>query len=331
MRFPRAGAALLACAAALAAARCMPDPEPGRCEAPPGDVVDPCAGPAPGDGALPGTPDPGEVPSGKVGETGGAVDRLWFATTGDTRPGFCDRTEDYPSGAIGQIARAMKALRVQFALDLGDHMYVCNQSLVEAKAQMALYMGAVAQGPPTWWMTMGNHECGNDAPPYSCFAGRGDANFTAYMAALRRPLPYYATEVQTSLGKARFVVVADDSWNAPQADWLESTLDAADANARYTIVARHHPVTGPRTGNARIVQTIARHEYSLILTAHSHLYARDPTAFGGRSAIVGLGGAPATAPPGFGTVLQNRDGSLTFVRRDANGNPIDVPWTVAPQ
>src|SRR6267143_2953895 len=107
MRFPRAGAALLASAAAIAAARCMPDPAPGRCEAPPGDVVDPCAGPAPGDGALPGTPDPGEVPSGKVGETGGAADGLWLATTGDTRPGFGDRTEDYPSGAIGQIARAM--------------------------------------------------------------------------------------------------------------------------------------------------------------------------------------------------------------------------------
>src|SRR5712671_261997 len=86
-----------------------------------------CAAPAPG-GALPGTPDPGEVPPGNVGDEGGAVDRLWFATTGDTRPGFCDRTEDYPSAAIGQIARAMKELRVQLALDLGDHMYVCNQS-----------------------------------------------------------------------------------------------------------------------------------------------------------------------------------------------------------
>src|SRR5216684_2735773 len=290
MRFPRTVAPLLACAAALGAARCMPGPEAARCETPPGDVVDPCAGPAPGDGALPGTPDPGEVPAGSVGEGGGAVDRLWFATTGDTRPGFCDRTEDYPSAAIGQIARAMKELRVQLALDLGDHMYVCNQSFAEAQAQMRVYM-----------------------------------------AALRRPLPYYFTDVQTSLGKARFVVIADDSWDAAQADWLESTLAAADASARYTIVARHHPVTGPRTGNARIVQTIARHKYSLILTAHSHLYAHDPAAFGGRSAILGLGGAPATTPPGFGTVLQNRDGSLTFVRRDANGNPIDVPWTVVAQ
>jgi len=331
MRTPRAAAPLLACATAVCAARCMPEAGEARCQPPPGDVVDPCAGPGPDAGDLPDTPDPGEVPAGSVGIDGGAADRLWFATTGDTRPGFCDRTEDYPAAAIGQIARAMKALRVQFALDLGDHMYVCNQSAAEAQAQMRLYMGAVAQGPPTWWMTMGNHECGNETPPYSCFEGRPDANFAAYMAALRRPLPYYFADVQTSRGKARFVVVADDSWDAAQADWLEGTLAAADATARYTIVARHHPVTGARTSNARIVQTIARHRYSLILTAHSHLYAHDTASFGGRSVIVGLGGAPASSPPGFGTVLQNADGSLTFVRRDANGNPVDVPWTVAPQ
>src|SRR6266481_2641971 len=331
MRIRCTTAGLLACAAGLGAAHCVPEPDPAHCQAPLGDVVDPCAEPAPGGEAPPGTPDPGEVPAGSVGDDGGRVERLWFATTGDTRPGFCDRTDDYPSAAIGQIARAMKALRVQFALDLGDHMYVCNQSLLEAQAQMRLYMGAVAQGPPTWWMTMGNHECGNETPPYSCFAGRPDANFAAYMAALRRPLPYYATEVQTSLGKARFVVVADDSWDSAQADWLEGTLAAADATARTTIIARHHPVTGARTGNPRIVQAIARHKYSLILTAHSHLYAHDAVAFGGRSAIVGLGGASAAVPPGFATLLQNPDGSLTFVRRDATGNPIDVPWTVAPQ
>jgi hypothetical protein len=211
-------------------------------------------------------------------------------------------------------------------------MYVCNQSLVEAHAQMRLYMDAVGQGPPTWWMTTGNHECGNEAPPYACFAGRGDANFTAYMAALKRPLPYYFTDVQTSQGKARFVVIADDSWDGAQAEWLESTLAAADRTARYTIVARHHPVTGgERNGNPRIVQTISRHKYSLILTAHSHLYAHDATNFGGRSVIVGIGGVPSSSLPGFATVLQNEDGSLTFVRRDVNGNPLDIPWSVPPQ
>jgi hypothetical protein len=328
MRVPSCFAAV-ACAAAVSV-HCVPEPD-RACEAPAGDVVDPCADGGGHSGALPGTPHPGTVPRGNVGPDGGSAERLWFATTGDTRPGFCDRTADYPTATITQIARAMRALEVQFALDLGDHMYICNQSAAEAQEQMRLYTSAAARGPATWWMTMGNHECGNDVPPFSCFAGNRDANFDAYMAALRRPLPYYLTEVRTSLGKARFVVVADDSWDAAQADWLESTLSAADAEAAYTIVARHHPMTGSGSGNPRVVAAIARHKYSLILTAHSHLYAHDTVNFGGRSAIVGVGGVPTSSLPGFATVLQNENGTLTFVRRDANGNPLDVPWTVPPQ
>jgi len=190
---------LLPCAALLA---CLPQAQP-LCASRP-DVVDPCGGVDSGVGALPGTPDPGAVPSGTVGPGGGAVDRLWFATTGDTRPAECDQTNAYPKAAIAQIAAAMKALRVQFTVDLGDHMYVCNQSDAEARQQMGFYMEAIAQGPSAWWMTMGNHECGSAAYPYSCFVGGPpDANFSAYMAALGRPLPYYANDVQTSLGLAR--------------------------------------------------------------------------------------------------------------------------------
>ncbi|HWE24680.1 MAG TPA: metallophosphoesterase [Myxococcales bacterium] len=329
MRSPFLAAAVGACTAVVSLS-CIPQRGSGEC-APGGGVVDPCADAGNASGGLPGTPDPGIVPGGTVGFDGGTVERLWFATTGDTRPGFCDRTSEYPTTTITQIARAMRGMKVQFAVDLGDHMYVCNGSATVAREQMALYMGAAAQGPATWWMTMGNHECGNDAPPFSCFVGDGDANFAAYMAALRRALPYYFTDVRTALGKARFVVVADDSWNAAQADWLESTLAAADTEAAYTVIARHHPMTGSESGNPRIVATIARHKYSLILTAHSHLYAHDTVDFGGRSVVLGVGGVPTGSLPGFATVLQNPDRSLTFVRRDANGNPLDVPWTVPPQ
>src|SRR3982074_2705027 len=207
---------LLSCAALLA---CHPPAQP--LGAPRPDGVCPCGGADAGVGALPGTPDPGAVPSGTVGPDGGVVDRLWFATTGDTRPAECDQTNAYPKAAIAQIAAAMKALRVQFTLDLGDHMYVCNQSDAEARQQMGFYMEAVAQGPSAWWMTMGNHECGSGAYPYACFVGGPpDANFSAYMAALRRPLPYYANDVQTSLGLARFVVIGDHSGNATQAACL---------------------------------------------------------------------------------------------------------------
>src|SRR5712692_8759213 len=102
-----------------------------------GDVVDGCGV----------APDAGAVPGGSVGPEGGSVERLWFATTGDTRPSQCDATDQYPKAAIAQIAAAMKALRVQFTVDLGDHMYVCNHSDAEAAQQMGFYMDAVAQGP----------------------------------------------------------------------------------------------------------------------------------------------------------------------------------------
>jgi len=316
---------LLPCAALLA---CQPQTQ-AMCASRP-DVVDPCGGVDSGVGALPGTPDPGAVPSGTVGPSGGAVDRLWFATTGDTRPAECDQTNAYPKAAIAQIAAAMKALRVQFTLDLGDHMYVCNQSDAEARQQMGFYMEAIAQGPSAWWMTMGNHECGSSAYPYACFVGGPpDANFSAYMAALRRPLPYYANDVQTSAGLARFVVIADDSWNATQAAWLRDTLTDADARARYTIVARHHPVQGSRAGAPEILSILQQHKYALILTAHNHEYQHDSSTWQGRSAVVGLGGAGGKW--GFGTVLQASGGRLVFVQRDANGNPIGAPWTVGPQ
>ena len=284
-----------------------------------------CGGPA--TRAARPAPGAGPPPSGTVGNDGGKVNRLFFATTGDTRPASCDASDQYPRETIAQLAAAMKGLRVQFALDLGDHMFVCNGSRDEARQQMGFYMTAIAAGPPTWWMTMGNHECGSAYRGTGCAVGTPDANFEAYLAALRRPRPWYATSVQTDLGLARIVVVADDAWGDEQAAWLETTLADADAHARVTIVARHHPATGSRTGNASALATIERHKYTLLLTAHSHTYERDSE----RSVMVGLGGAPSIRAPGFGTVLENPDGSLSFVLHDLSGNPVGEPWSVAAQ
>lgn len=305
-----------ACAALLAACACT--------AAQP--VEAPCAGAACGGGGGDGTP-----PAGSVGPAGGSVERLWFAVTGDTRPPECDATNDYPRAAIGRIAASMRALEVQFALDLGDHMYVCNRSAAEAREQMGLYLSAIAAGPTTWFMTLGNHECGTwgRAGP-GCFDPAADANFGAYMAALGRPLPYYAVDIGTGLGLARLVVVADDAWDAAQADWLERTLADADARAHTTLVARHHPMTGARAGRPEIVAAIERHRAALLLSAHLHTYAHGGD-HGGRAVVMGLGGAPSRMPPGFATVLQNGDGSLTFTLRSAFGDPVGVPWTVPPQ
>ena len=290
------------------------------------DVVDPCGLSADGGaGGSSTTPDPGPVPAGTVGVNGGSVERLWFATTGDTRPPQCDQGDRYPREAIARIARSMKALRVQFAIDLGDHLFVCGGGDAEARRQMGSYMEAVAQGPATFWMTMGNHECGGAV----CLVGGAhDANFAAFLSALQRPRPWYWNDVATSLGSARLVVIADDSWDEAQARWLEAALAEADARAKYTIVARHHPLQGSRTGPAEILDILRRHRLSLILTAHNHDYEHDPAFWDGRSVVVGLGGAGGRW--GFGTVLQQPDGRLEFVRRDASGNPVGTAWSVAP-
>jgi hypothetical protein len=64
------------------------------------------------------------------------------------------------------------------------------------------------------------------------------------MKALARPRAWYATDVHTSMGLARFVFVADGSWDSAQASWLERVLTDAETNAQYTIAARHHPIDG---------------------------------------------------------------------------------------
>jgi hypothetical protein len=157
-------------------------------------------------------------------------------------------------------------------------------------------------------------------------------NFGAYMAVLGRPKPYYSFDVRTTApaGLARFVVVADDSWGPEQKAWLSSTLADADLHAKYTIVARHHPMTGSRAGNPDIVSIIEAHKYSLLLTAHNHDYEHG-TDHGGRAVVIGLGGASPTLPPGFATILQTADGKLQFTLRDGSGNPTGVPWSVDPQ
>ena len=327
-----AGLALLCALAACAEVRAealpaAPDGGPPPSAAQAATALAPAAAAATDPHAVP----PMVVPWGAVGRDGGTVQRLWFALTGDTRPGDCDDTAGYPTEAITQIARSMKALHVQFGLDLGDHMFVCHGSVPDARTQMGNYMNAIAQGPATFWMTLGNHECGNLRKWGGCMPGAEDVNFATYMAALKRPLPWYSTDVQTSQGLARFVFIADDSWSVEQAEWAERTLADADLHARYTIVARHHPMEGGRSGAGAIVETILRHKYSLLLTGHLHTYEHDERRLGGRSVILGVGGGPSEKPPGFATVLQNKDGTLTFVMRDLSGNPVGASWSVGPQ
>lgn len=267
--------------------------------------------------------------SSGIGPAGGTVDLLDFVMTGDTRPGACDQTASYPTAIHQQIVRSMAALNPQFALDLGDHMYVCSQSLATAQAQMNLYTAPLASFPSLFLMTMGNHECEST----DCTSKPTDANFAAFSQALKavskEDAPNYALQIETRLGRVTLVVVADNYFGAAQQAWLSSVLTDADVGSIATLVAKHHPATGSRTGPAAPLNIVLQHKYSLLMTAHDHQYSHDKTNLGGRSVICGLGGAN-TAHTGFCRVQQTADGQLHFTQYDATGNPHDT-WAVAPR
>jgi hypothetical protein len=282
-----------------------------------------------------------------VGADGGTVDLLDFVFTGDTRPVSCwtpanDASNPYPSASFQQIVARMAQVQPQFAFDLGDHMYECDENLADANQMMGKYTAALSGFQPAFFMTMGNHECGAGSTA-DCSARPSDANATAYLAALakisKQPLPYYKVDVQTRLGLARFVFLADNWYSAAAQSWAESTLADADLNAKYTFIVKHYPIAvavgslreGPPWSYNLI--TSGRHKYSLVLTAHTHDYEHPTAAFGGRSVICGLGAAN-TRFAGFCRVQQQSDGSLKFTAYDLFGNvrtDASSTFTVTPQ
>ena len=273
---------------------------------------------------------PGQPPTGSVTAAGGTVDKLFFAVTGDTRPHNPDEIASYPKDQVGEIAKSMNAVGAQFVIDVGDHMFVTTGKASDAKAQMDLYMQAISVFPRTFFMTMGNHEC--NAP--FCSSAGGDANLDAFLAALKpiSTLPYYSFDVHTRHGLAVFVVAADNAWDDTASNWLDATLTRADTEAAYTIVVRHHPVEGTRLGDTDVIGVVFRHKYSLILSGHSHQYEHawdGPTK--GRAVVVGLGGANPYLT-GFGTILEEDNGDLTFRLYDSTGAPTaDLAWSVPPR
>jgi hypothetical protein len=267
---------------------------------------------------------------GSVGPSGGSVTLLHFGLTGDTRPGACEDTAGYPTAVINTIADQFEKLGVDFALDLGDHMYVCNNNLTTATDQMDLYMQATQRLKATWFMTEGNHECYGG----QCLAGSQNANYVVFMKALApiASTPYYSFNIQTSLGLATFVIVADNSWDATQSAWLDKTLTTADTAAKYTIVARHHPEGDTSVStNAASMQIIRSHKFALFLTGHSHEY-RHMTTDQGRDIVLGTGGAPLLATGafhGYAIIDQQADSQLKVSVCDVSGTQQDV-WSVGP-
>jgi hypothetical protein len=262
------------------------------------------------------------------------VSLLHFGVTGDTRPPSCEDTANYPTTIINAIADAFQAKQAQFVFDLGDHMYVCNSTLSIAQTQMGMYMTAIHRYSGTWFMTMGNHEC-MGSPSGPCLLGSTNANYTAYMAALA-PIsnkPYYSFNVQTSLGRATFVTVADNAWDSNQSAWLSQVLTEADANAKYTLVLRHHPEGDSSVStNSSSMAIIRQHKFAMFLTGHNHSYSHQTTD-NGRDLVIGLGGAPLLASGatyhGYAMIDQQAGGTLQVSVYDTAGTVHDT-WSVGP-
>jgi hypothetical protein len=251
--------------------------------------------------------------------------------TGDTRPANCEDTAGYPTAIINGIADQFQARGVDAVLDLGDHMYVCNDDLNTANAQMSLYMQSTQHYQGTWFMTMGNHECFHGP----CLAGSQNANYVAFMSALQpiSTTPYYTFNINTQLGLITFVIVADNAFDQTQATWLDQTLATADTQAKYTIVVRHHPEGDTSVAtNADSMAIIRNHKFALFLTGHSHLY-KHMTTDQGRDLVFGGGGAPLIAGGSFhGYVLldQQASGELKITVYDVVTNAVQDTWTVGP-
>jgi hypothetical protein len=328
-------------------------------------VTEACVAPPPGPGAddMGTGPDPGGSPpevdggppptcnppvGGTVTIHGGTVDRVFFGYTGDTRDDYKvtdPRVTSYtPSlqAVINNIYTQMGQRGVSFALDGGDHMEVSGPS--GAKGNMASYAQAAAllgKGKPVF-MTMGNHECLSSFDTRDCgYVGalQQDYKLSAFMDALQTvsgptPTPYYRFDVQTQSGKAVFIVIADDAWNATQQDWLTQQLTDADATAKYTFVSKHHPYGNTDQPQFQQIYDLVRsHKYTLFLTGHSHEYRHRRADL--RAVIMGLGGAPSDDPnqqfSGYLTAMQCPDDNIYVTVYDqATGNPYDT-FSVAPQ
>jgi hypothetical protein len=281
---------------------------------------------------------------GSVTTSGGTVDRLYFGYTGDTRMCTGCSGLHYDSTlqmTINNIYSSMKKNGVEFALDGGDHMEASNAS--DASGNMSDYLTAVGNLGKVVFMTMGNHECSNSYNKGSdCSTDSGpnwsDFKLSAFMNALQseanQTTPYYRVDVMTQSGKASFIIIADDAWNATQSSWLTTQLTDTDQNSKFTFVSKHHPVgNSDQTFFADIDKIVLAHKYTLFMTGHSHEYKR---VYGDRRQVVmGQGGAPHDNPNqqwwGYLTVMQCPNDNFNVIVYDqATGNVMDQ-WSVPGQ
>ncbi|HZS36218.1 MAG TPA: metallophosphoesterase [Polyangia bacterium] len=269
--------------------------------------------------------DGGNLPQDGGGDPNAQL--LKFGVFGDCRPGSPDDTANYPTAVLTNIFTQMQSKGAQFAVGTGDYMFASYQTTVDAQVALHLQAQAAFKGPV--YRAMGNHEC-TGATASSCPNGNETPNVRAFMAQLAppsTPAPYYRVDVETPMGKAKFLMIAGNAWSQAQSDWLSKQL--ADPT-EYTFAVRHVPPGTSAPGVNESEALLAAAPFTVELLGHAHEYRRVDA----KHVISGNGGAPsrATEIAGFGFLLieQEANGNLAATEFDeTTGNAIDT-WKLTP-
>jgi predicted phosphodiesterase len=239
----------------------------------------------------------------------GHFEHLRVGLVGDTRPNVSGGV--YPTQIITHIYQEMDARAPDFAVALGDYVYVSPSNLALATQQMMTYLGARASFHADVYYVVGNHE------------GYGD-NLAAFRAVMS-PAGYFS--LHGTLGQATFklVIIGDDLWTTAQDAWLKRTLSVATT---YTFVCRHHPSYNTDSTEQLILSIIEAYPRTLLLDGHTHLYERAST----REIVIGNGGAPLSNGSYYGYAILDLDpaGSATVTAYRENDDAQMESFSVAP-
>src|SRR5262249_30269283 len=156
-----------------------------------------------------------------IGPSGGSVDRLAFVVWGDARPSQINDDASYPIAIVESIAHRAEATPAEFAMATGDYMFANTATSVQN--QISHLLSAEQGFTKPIYRAMGNHEC-TGATASNCPNGTETPNARAFMMQLVpfTQKPYYSFTVQTSLGDAKFVVIAANAWDSAEQAWLEA-------------------------------------------------------------------------------------------------------------
>jgi len=253
-----------------------------------------------------------------IGPSGGQVDLLRFAVFGDVRPHNLDQDSGYPTGIVSQIFSQISSRSPQFVLGVGDWMFASDYD--HAANQLDQLLASEQAYSHFVFHALGNHEC-EGWTTSNCPNGHESGQVLAYFEKLWTfsDKTYVRFDVQTSLGRAKFVIVAPNAWSDAQETWLTQTLDDP---TDYTFVVRHEPPSADTAPGVPPSEAIIKShsDITLILYGHYHEYRRIST----NEVISGNGGAPLSTGGFFGYlyVEQLDDGTIQVTEHKKDSDEV---------